>query len=65
MSLFVIDASVAAKWILPARGEPLSIEALDLLGRYVSGDARFVVPDLFWAEMGYFLEGGPPGALAQ
>jgi predicted nucleic acid-binding protein len=47
---YVIDASVAAKWVLPAAGEPLAREALELLKRYAAGELRFVVPDLFWAE---------------
>lgn len=55
MSAFVIDASVAAKWFLPAEGESLTQEALGLLRRYVRGEARFVVPDLFWAEFGNIL----------
>ncbi|MGH9356386.1 MAG: type II toxin-antitoxin system VapC family toxin [Terriglobia bacterium] len=55
MSLFVIDASVAAKWFLPGRGETLADEALELLGRYAKAEIRFVVPDLFWAEFGNIL----------
>jgi len=55
VSLFVIDASVAAKWFLPAAAEPLSDEALELLERYAKGRVRFVVPDLFWAEFGNIL----------
>jgi len=51
----VIDASVAAKWFLPARGETLTDEALELLDRYAKGEVRFVVPDLFWAEFGNIL----------
>jgi predicted nucleic acid-binding protein len=47
---YVIDASVAAKWVLPASGETLAREALELLKRYAAGELRFVVPDLFWAE---------------
>jgi predicted nucleic acid-binding protein len=47
----VIDASVAAKWALPARAEPLSEEAFDLLSRYTNGEIQLVVPDLFWAEL--------------
>jgi predicted nucleic acid-binding protein len=50
VNTYVIDASVAAKWVLPAAGEPLAREALELLKRYVAGELRFVVPDLFWAE---------------
>jgi predicted nucleic acid-binding protein len=48
---YVIDASVAAKWILPANGETLTRQALDLLKRYAAGELRFLVPDLFWAEL--------------
>jgi predicted nucleic acid-binding protein len=48
---YVIDASVAAKWVLPATGEPLAREALELLRSYAAGELRFVVPDLFWAEL--------------
>ena len=47
----VIDASVAAKWFLPAAGEPLSEVAAELLQRYVRDEVRFLVPDLFWAEL--------------
>jgi predicted nucleic acid-binding protein len=52
---YVIDASVAAKWILPASGETLRREALELLKRYAAGELRFVVPDLFWAELANIL----------
>ena len=55
MTTFVIDASVAAKWFLPATSETLAAEALDLLKRYAAGDVRVVVPDLFWAEIGNVL----------
>jgi predicted nucleic acid-binding protein len=51
VSVLVIDASVAAKWVLPPSSEPFSKEALDLLRCYVSGECLFVVPDLFWAEI--------------
>ena len=50
MSLFVIDASVAAKWFLPPSSEPLADEAWRLLTGYAQGRFRFAVPDLFWAE---------------
>jgi predicted nucleic acid-binding protein len=50
VSLFVIDASIAAKWFLPARGETLVEEASVLLTRYAQDKVRFLVPDLFWAE---------------
>lgn len=55
MNLFVIDASVAAKWFLPAADEPLIDEALEMLEGYAKGRVRFVVPDLFWAEFGNIL----------
>lgn len=51
MSLTVIDASVAAKWFLPVRGETLVDEAFHLLRRYAKGEIQFLVPDLFWAEL--------------
>jgi predicted nucleic acid-binding protein len=55
VSLLVIDASVAAKWLLPAAGEPWSDEALDLVVSYARGDVRLMVPDLFWAELANIL----------
>jgi predicted nucleic acid-binding protein len=55
VSLFVIDASVAAKWFLPATGETLVDEALQFLRRYTDGQIRLIVPDLFWAEFGNIL----------
>jgi predicted nucleic acid-binding protein len=51
VSLTVIDASVAAKWFLPARGETLVDEAFHLFRRYAKGEIQFLVPDLFWAEL--------------
>ena len=55
MSLIVVDASVAAKWCLPAKGETLTDQAAHLLGRYAKGEIRLVVPDLFWAELANLL----------
>lgn len=55
MSLVVVDASVAAKWFLPAKGETLIEEAFRLLHQYTKGEVRLVVPDLFWAELGNLL----------
>jgi predicted nucleic acid-binding protein len=52
---YVIDASVAAKWCLPAASEPLLREANELLRQQVNGEVQFVVPDLFWAEIGNVL----------
>ena len=55
MNLIVVDASVAAKWLLPAKGETLTDEAFRLLRRYAKGEIRLVVPDLFWAELANLL----------
>ncbi len=51
MNSYVLDASVAAKWSLPSANEPYTEHAATLLNRYVQGEVRFVVPDLFWAEL--------------
>ena len=51
MTLFVLDASVAAKWFLSAKDERLTNEALALFERYKQGEVRFIIPDLFWAEL--------------
>ena len=51
----VIDASVAAKWILPASSEPFSQQADNLLRDYKQGQVELVVPDLFWSELGNIL----------
>ncbi len=50
MTSYVLDASVAAKWFLPAADEPLSNEALHLLRSYAGGQVSFLVPDLFFPE---------------
>ena len=55
MITHVLDASVAAKWFLPAAGEPLAGAARELLKRYAEGEVRFLVPDLFWCEFGSIL----------
>ena len=52
MNLVVPDASVAAKWFLPRSNEPLAGEAISLLRQYEQGRLDFVVPSLFWAEIG-------------
>jgi predicted nucleic acid-binding protein len=51
VSLIVVDASLAAKWFLPAKGETLTEEALEVFRNYAAGEIRFIVPDLFWAEL--------------
>ena len=50
----VLDASVAVKWAIPTK-EPLTAESLQLLKRYADGEFNFIVPDLFWAEIGNVL----------
>ena len=55
MTRFVLDVSTAAKWVLPSDGEPLVKEANELLVRFRKGEADFLVPDLFWAELGNVL----------
>ena len=47
----VVDASVAAKWCMPATRETLVQQAENLLVSYLSGEIEFFVPDLFWIEL--------------
>ena len=51
MKAFVLDASVAIKWVLPPDGEPLATEAGQLLESLAAGEITFSVPDLFWSEV--------------
>lgn len=46
----VLDASVAVKWAFP--GEDLAEQAEQLLEEYGRSKLRFIVPDIFWAELG-------------
>lgn len=55
MTAYVLDASVAAKWFLPAAQETLTAEALRVLHGYAEGRLRLLVPDLFWPEFGNVL----------
>ena len=55
MTDFVLDASVALKWAIPSANETFSAESLQLLKRYADGEIDFVVPDIFWAEVGNVL----------
>jgi predicted nucleic acid-binding protein len=48
----VLDASVAVKWAIPAATEPLAAESLRLLKCHSNGEIEFIVPDVFWAEVG-------------
>lgn len=54
MNLLVLDASVAVKWFLIA-DEPLKDRAMQLLTESQDGKIDFVIPDLFWAELGNVL----------
>ena len=55
MNAVVLDRSVAVKWAIPVAREPLTDESLRLLRRYVNGEIEFIVPDVFWAEVGNVL----------
>jgi predicted nucleic acid-binding protein len=50
LNTYVLDASVAAKWMLPAGGEDLHEEAVEWLERLLGNQISLVVPDLFWIE---------------
>lgn len=54
MTLLVLDVSVAAKWFLLAE-EPHKDQAMNLLAQSQEGEIEFIVPDLFWAELGNVL----------
>jgi len=49
---FVLDCSVAAKWIFP---EPGRAAALDLYERYGSGNISLIAPDILLAEFASML----------
>ena len=55
MTTCVVDASVAAKWLLPAAGEDLLEQANHLLERYVAHDLQLLAPDLIEPEIGNVL----------
>ncbi len=55
MKTFVVDASVAAKWCLPEKDEPMAPQARQLLDAYVREEIRLIIPDLFWPELGNVL----------
>jgi predicted nucleic acid-binding protein len=55
VTIFVVDASVAGKWMLPAEGEPFRAEAFRVLDGYGAGEIDLRVPDIFWAECGNIL----------
>jgi predicted nucleic acid-binding protein len=51
VNLYVVDASVAGKWLLPGAAEPLQQEAVNLLRQAVAGQVKLIVPDFFWIEV--------------
>lgn len=55
MTRYVLDASVAAKWILPGSGEPLASEAMNICADYAAGRTELSIPGFFWAEIGNIL----------
>ncbi len=55
MKQLVLDASVAIKWAMPFAREPLTDESVRLLRRYIDAEVEFIVPDVFWAEVGNVL----------
>jgi len=55
LTSYVVDASVAVRWLIPPANETLSAESLQLLKGYVDGEIDLIVPDIFWAEVGNVL----------
>ncbi len=55
MTSYILDASVAAKWVLPPAHEPNAAQALALLRQYVQGAVHLTVPSLFWTEIANLL----------
>jgi predicted nucleic acid-binding protein len=52
---FVVDVSVAAKWVLRGPEEDFVPQARQLLLQIVEGRIQAIVPDLFWVELGNVL----------
>ena len=55
MKVCIVDASVAAKWLLPAVDESFVAEADHLLGLHVRREWQILAPSLIWAEIGNVL----------
>jgi predicted nucleic acid-binding protein len=51
----VVDANVAAKWLLPTAGEGLLDQANHLLALHVRRELQLLAPDLIGAEIGNVL----------
>jgi predicted nucleic acid-binding protein len=52
---WVLDASVAAKWILPPDDESFTDQAVAILDQYRHQEVELSVPDLFWPELSSLL----------
>ena len=55
MRTCVVDANVAAKWLLPAAGEGLLDQANHLVALHVRRELQLLAPDLIGAEIGNVL----------
>lgn len=55
MTRWILDASVAAKWYLPATTEPFALEAYEIFARWRRNEIKLIVPDHFWVELGAVL----------
>ena len=55
MTTCVVDACVAAKWVLPAAGDELLDQANRLIERHVKRDLQLLAPALIEAEIGNVL----------
>jgi predicted nucleic acid-binding protein len=55
VTTLVVDANVAAKWLLPAAGEDLLDQANHLAARHVRCELLLLAPDLIGAEIGNVL----------
>ena len=55
MTTCVVDANVAAKWLLPAAGEGLIEQANHLVALHVRRELLLLAPDLIGAEIGNVL----------
>jgi len=55
VTICVVDASVAAKWLLPAAGEGLLEQANRLAALHVRRELQLLAPDLIQAEIGNVL----------
>ena len=55
MTSYILDASTAAAWLLPARDEPLSGPATQIQRKYATGQIQLLAPDLILPEIGNVL----------